>query len=205
MTRARSLSPEESDRVCDAVQKLMERYGTQAAVAKELTMPDGSAVSQASVSLALRRAHMGVTFGRAVAIKLGVPFEELVSGQMAAPDGARRYRDLPGWDRAAATVTAEELLPAFVVQIIGDAFVPFATRPIEPSMIVDLGMYWIKYAPLDVRKAAEKAAILAEGERRHAEEEARYAAMEDSGSGSTRRESVAELPAPARAVRQAGR
>lgn len=179
--------------MCNAVQKLMERYGSQMAVAKVLTMPDGGPVSQASVSLALRRMHVGVTFARAVATKLGVPFEELVSGLMAAPDGSRRYKDLLGWAEAAATVIEQELLPKYVVEIVGDSFVAFVTRPVEPALVVDLGMLWIKYAPLDVRKAAEKANVLAERARRLEEEEARYGAME--GSGPQARDShVANVP-----------
>ena len=176
------MSPEESGRVCSAVQTLMERYGSQMAVAKELTMPDGTPVSQASVSLALRRMHVGVTFARAVAMKLGVPFEELVSGVMASPDGTRRYKDLSGWDAAATTVIEQELLPKYVVKIVGDMYVAFVTRPVDGALIVDLGMLWIKYAPLEVRKAAEKANVLAERARRLAEEEARYAALEESGT-----------------------
>lgn len=175
------MSPEESERVCNAVQKLMETYGSQVAVAKELTMPDGTPVSQASVSLALRRMHVGVTFARAVAMKLGVPFEELVSGVMAAPDGARRYKDLPGWAEAAASVIEQELLPEYIVKIVGEGFISFATRPVDTAFVVDLGMLWIKYAPLEVRKAAEKANVLAERARRLEEEEARYAALEESG------------------------
>jgi hypothetical protein len=175
------LSPEESERVCNAVHKLFERYGSQVAVAKELTMPDGTPVSQASVSLALRRMHIGVTFARAVAMKLGVSFEELVSGVTAPPDGTRRYKDLPGWAEAEAAVIEQELLPKYIVQIVGDGFVSFATRPVDAAFIVDLGMMWIKYAPLEVRKAAEKANVLAERARRLEEEEARSAALEQSG------------------------
>lgn len=200
MSRARSLSAEESERVCQAVQKLMDRYGSQVAVAKELTMPDGGPVSQASVSLALRNQHVGVTFARAVALKLGVPFEELVSGTMAPADGTRRYQDLPGWEAAAASVLEQDLLPAFVVKIVGESYIGFATRPIEPALIVDLGMLWIKYAPLDVRKAAEKAAVLGERARRLAEEDARYAKLEESGPG--RRDShVGAVPPAASRVR----
>jgi hypothetical protein len=68
MSRARSLSPEESARVQAAVQGLMAEHGSQTAVAKQLQMPDGSTVSQASVSLCLRGAPVGVTFARAVAL-----------------------------------------------------------------------------------------------------------------------------------------
>src|SRR4051812_47496435 len=95
MSRARSLEPEESARVCRAVRRLKEQFGSQALLAEELIMPDGTAVSQGAVSQALRDLPVGVGFARAVAMKLGVPFEELISGTIAPPDGTRRHRDLP--------------------------------------------------------------------------------------------------------------
>ena len=81
MSRARSLSPDENKRVIAAIRELRTRYRTQAALAGDLRVPDGSStMSQFVVGKALRGEPVGVTFARAVAQLKGVTFEELVSG-----------------------------------------------------------------------------------------------------------------------------
>jgi hypothetical protein len=201
MSRARSLLPEESERVCAAVQQLMAEYGSQAAVAKQLQMPDGSSVSQVSVSLSLRGAPVGVTFARAVAAKLGVSFEELVSGARGKADGAQRYKDLLGWAEAAEEVATEELLPRYVVTAAGENLVSFPAKRVDAGFVYDQGMLWIKHAPLEVRKAAEKADILAERAEREARENERYSMLQSGERG--RESTVDEVPAaPRREGRQ---
>jgi hypothetical protein len=196
MSRARSLSPEESARVAAAVRLLMEEYGSQMAVSKQLQMPDGSSVSQASVSLSLRGIPVGVTFARAVALKLGMSFEELVSGASAKADGVRRYKQLPGWAEAAAEVAAEELLPGYVVAAAGENLVSFPVKRVDAGFVYDQGMLWLKHAPLDVRKGAEKADILAGRAERDAREEKRYSGLLQSDA-LARVSRVAEVPAVA--------
>jgi len=182
--------------VCVAVQRLMTEYGSQAAVAKQLQMPDGSPVSQASVSISLRGVPVGVAFARAVAAKLGVSFEELVSGARGKADGAQRYKDLPGWAEAAEEVAAEEMLPRYVVTAAGENLVSFPAKRVDAALVYDQGMLWIKHAPLEVRKAAEKADILAERAVREARENERYSVLQ---SGNLGRESmVDEVPAMTR-------
>jgi hypothetical protein len=95
---------------------------------------------------------------------------------------APRYETLSGWDRAATAVLRGQLLPTYVVTFIGDALVPFPLRHVEPEMLVDAGGLWMTYAPLAVRCAAERADILAERARRLAEEEARYARLDEGGA-----------------------
>jgi len=193
MSRARSLSPEESERVSAAVRSLMAEYGSQTAVSKELQMPDGGSVSQASISLALRGIPVGVTFARAVAQKLGIGFEELVSGARGKADGVRRYKELPGWAEAANEVAAEELLPGYVVAAAGENLVSFPVKRVDAGFVYDQGMLWLKHAPLEVRKSAEKADILAERAERELREEKHYAALQQSDEFA-RGSRVAEVP-----------
>jgi len=175
MSRARSLSAEENERVVAAVKRLMEVYGSQKDVAEALRMPDGSSFSPQSVGLALRNSPVGVSFARAVAQRLGVGFEELVTGKT---DKAKevRYRDLPGWPEAALEVAAEQLLPPYVTAAVGELPVSFPVRRV------------------DVRKAAERADILAERQAVALSEEKRYADLEHSGNLIRRDSRVTEVP-----------
>jgi len=193
MSSARSLSAEENERVIAAVKRLMEKYGSQKDVADALRMPDGSSVSPQSVGLALRNSSVGVSFARAVAQRLGIGFEELVTGKS---DTAKlvRYRDLPGWPEAALEVAAEQLLPPYVTAAVGELPVSFPVRRVDVGFIVDQGMLWLKHAPLDVRKAAERADILAERQAVALSEEKRYADMEHSGDPIRRDSRVTDAP-----------
>lgn len=196
MSRARSLSREESERVRAALQRMMVEYGSQTAVAEQLQMPDGSRVSQATVSISLRGLPVGVTFARAVALKLGISFEELVSGARGKADGAQRYKDLPGWAEAAEEVGAEELLPGYVVTAAGENLVSFPAKRVDAGFVYDQGMLWLKHAPLEVRKAAEKADILVERAEREARENERYSVLQSGELG--RESAVDEVPAAPR-------
>lgn len=181
MARPRGLTPEENEHVCDAVQRLIDEHGSQTAVAAVLMMPDGSSVSQAVVSLAQRRQAVGVTFARSVAQHLGMSLEELVSGATGRADGKLRYRELAGWDEAAAEVIAEQLAPKHAVVAVGDSLVAFPVRRADAALVCDLAMLWFKHAPLDVRKAAEKAMMIAD-EAAAQEEERRVAKVMKSGT-----------------------
>ena len=194
MAKSRSLTPSENEHVCAAVHRLMEEYGSQTAVAQVLQMPDGSPVSQASVSLALRRAPVGVTFARAVAMHIGISFEELVTGALGRTDGRQRHRELPGWDDAAAEVLREEALPRYAVAAAGECIVSFPIKRVDATLVYDVGAHWLKHAPLEVRKAAEKTEILAERARMEADDEARYGARVQS-EATERGSHVADVPA----------
>jgi hypothetical protein len=139
---------------------------------------------------------VGVAFARAVALKLGMSFEELVCGASAKADGVRRYKELPGWAEAAGEVAAEELLPGYVIAAAGENLVSFPVKRVDAGFVYDQGMLWLKHAPLDVRKAAEKSDIVAVRAERDAREEKRYSGLHQSDKlarGST----VEEVPAMA--------
>jgi hypothetical protein len=119
-----------------------------------------------------------------------------VSGARGKADGAQRYKDLPGWAEAAAEVAAEELLPRYVITATGENLVSFPVKRVDAGFVYDQGMLWLKHAPLDVRKAAEKADILAERAEREAGEEKRYTSMLQSDE-LTRGSLVTDVPAVA--------
>lgn len=193
MSHARSLTPEENERVCSAVASLMERYNSQGELAKALIMPDGTHASQMSVSMALRRLPVGVSFARAVARQMGRSVEELLNGVVGRP-GLQKNKDLPGWPEAAKVVLEQELLPPYAVTSAGEHLVSFPIKgEVDPGFVYDMGMLWIKYAPMELRKAAEKALMLEE-ERKIREEQERYEERTKSGSVTIdRRSHVAPL------------
>jgi hypothetical protein len=171
MSGGRSLSPEENERVCAATRTLVEKYGSQAAVARALKAPDGSPISQQSVSLALRNLPVGVTFARAVAMELGIDFEELVTGRPSNLKGLQRNKDLPGWAEGAAQVAREQLLPTYAITEAGEFPVAFPVKTVDATYVYDQGALWLKHAPLAVRQAAERRVILAERAAREAQED----------------------------------
>jgi hypothetical protein len=125
---------------------------------------------------------------------LGLSFEELVSGALGRADGRQKYRELPGWDDAATEVLREEALPRYAVAAAGECVVSFPIKRVDATLVYDVGAHWLKHAPLDVRKAAEKTEILAERARTEAEDEARYGARVQSDA-TARGSHVAAVPA----------
>lgn len=169
--------PEENERVCEAVRALMKTHDSQSELAATLRLPDGKTVSQASISQAVRSELVGVTFARAVAVRLGISVEQLLSGQRGTPNGAERYEDLLGWAEAAAQVLADESAPRYAVLAAGKTLVSFPLKAVDAHFVYDQAMMWLKYAPLEVRKAAEREDALEQRERRLAEEDERQAAL----------------------------
>ena len=88
-SRSRSLTPEENERVCDAVRGLLDEYDSQGELSAAILLPEGKAVSQQSVSNALANKTVGITFARSVAMRMGISLEELISGNPKRPACAR--------------------------------------------------------------------------------------------------------------------
>lgn len=189
MSNVRTMTDEENARVCAQTAKLMELYNSQAELGAALRMPDGSSISQTVVSQALRGGPVGYAFARAVAQRIGMTLEELLTGVV----GRQRYKDLPGWEDAARKVTESEFLPAYVVKLVGEGFVAFPIEEMSPNFVYDLGMFWIKYAPIAEKKAAEKARILEDEKRLREEEERRYERNRSGQVEIDRRSHVAPL------------
>ncbi len=155
MSNVHSMTREENERVCRAVNRLMESHNSQAELAATIVLPDGSAVSQGQISQALRGMQVGYAFARGVARRMGITIEELLTGVVGRP-GLQRYKELPGWDEAAQKINAVELLPPYVTQIVGESYVAFAVERVDATFVYDLGVFWVKHAPISVRKTAEK-------------------------------------------------
>ena len=161
MSRARSLTPEENQRVCDAVRGLLDEYATQGELSAALLMPDGKAVSQQSVSMAMANRTVGITFARAVAMRMGISLEELISGNRGNRAAVQRYHELPGWEEAAEEVLEEEMAPPYAVAEAGKGLVSYPVKRVDQTLVYDEAMRWMKHAPFEVRKAAEKAEVQA--------------------------------------------
>jgi hypothetical protein len=158
VSRARSLGPEENQRVVEATRELRALYSTQAALAAALKLPDGSnnSMSQFVVGKALRGEPVGVTFARAVAQLKGTTFEALVSGVPTPSEHAgRRHEDLPGWKLAADELIAQSYAPPYAVRGAGKAFVSFSPAKVNLPYVYDQAMLWLKHASAEVREAAE--------------------------------------------------
>jgi hypothetical protein len=161
MSRSRSLTPEENQRVCDAVRGLLDEYATQGELSAAILLPEGKAVSQQSVSNALANKTVGLTFARAVAMRMGISLEELISGNRGNRGAVQRYHELPGWEEAAEQVLDEEMAPSYAVAEAGKGLVSYPVKRVDATLVYDEAMRWMKHAPFEVRKAAEKAEIQA--------------------------------------------
>jgi hypothetical protein len=159
MSRARSLTPEENQRVCDAVRGLLDEYDSQGELSFAILLPEGKAVSQQSVSNALANKTVGITFARAVAMRMGISVEELLSGNRGNRAEVQRYDELPGWEEAAEQVLEEEMAPPYAVAAAGRGLVSYPVKLVDWMLVFDEASRWMKHAPFEVRKAAEKAEI----------------------------------------------
>lgn len=195
VSRARSLGPQENQRVVEATRELRALYSTQAALAAALKLPDGSnnSMSQFVVGKALRGEPVGVTFARAVAQLKGTTFEALVSGVPVPSEHAgRRHEDLPGWKLAADELIAQSYAPPYAVRGAGKAFVSFPPEKVNLPYVYDQAMLWLKHASIETRTAAESEDIdvtLAEEDR--LEDERRGVVSE---SGEIRESGIQEYP-----------
>jgi hypothetical protein len=176
--RARSLSPEENQRVCEAVRALATKYRTQGEMAASIYFPDGRTVSAQTVSDAMRGQPVGSAFASALARRLGISYDQLVTGRS---DSTRRYQDLPGWAAAAEQAILAGLAPRYAVEEAGRSIISF---PVEgdratAALAGDQARLWLAYAPLDVRRALESAAADREVERAR-DEDARRRKVERS-------------------------
>jgi hypothetical protein len=157
---SRSLSPEENQRVCDALRELLDGYATQGDLSEALVI-EGKAVSQQSVSNALANKTVGIRFARAVAMLMGITLEELLGGFRGNRAEVQRYNELLGWGEAAAEVLEEELVPAYAVAEAGKGLVSYPVKRVDPTLVYDEAMRWMKHAPFELRKAVEKAEVQA--------------------------------------------
>jgi hypothetical protein len=126
-----------------------------------ILLPEGKAVSQQSVSNALANKTIGLTFARAVAIRMGISLEELISGNRGNRGAVQRYHELPGWEEAAEQVLEEEMVPPYAVAEAAKGLVSYPVKRVDATLVYDEAMRWMKHAPFEVRKAAEKAEIQA--------------------------------------------
>lgn len=97
--RGKSFSVEENARIREGARALLERAGSQAALAETL------GVSQPTLSNFIRAEHptgAGPRLGDAIARELGITLDELRTGQRRAPAGAPIFGAIPGWAEAEA-------------------------------------------------------------------------------------------------------
>jgi hypothetical protein len=160
MSHQMGLRPEESRRAQTALRGLLEQYDSQVALARDLVMPDGNPPSQQAVSAALKPGGpIGVTLARAIAQKLGITFDELVTGERiarATGESTARYEDVPGWSEAAAQLLERQSFPRYAVAAVGK--MPLWVRPerVTLALAYDLVTVWMRHASLDERLAAEE-------------------------------------------------
>ena len=153
--RGRSLSLEECERVRQGLQQLRPRYENQEALARALKYEDGRSFTQQTVSAVLNdRATPGIPLAQAVAVLLGVTYEELVKGRKTT----RRYEDLPGWKEAVEQALAEGGAPAYALEHAGHGIVSYEPARVDKNLAVDEAFRWLKHAPLEVRREAERQA-----------------------------------------------
>lgn len=145
--------------MCDAVRGLLDEYDSQGELSFAILLPEGKAVSQQSVSNALANKTVGLTFARAVAMRMKISLEELISGTRGNRASVQRYHELPGWEESVDEVLEEELAPPYAVAEAGKGLVSYPVKRVDVTLVYDEAMRWMKHAPFEVRKAAEKAEI----------------------------------------------
>ena len=105
--KARSLSPNESERLTAYLKALVEEHGSAAALSKAMAAA-GLPMSQPTISKQLRAADPGgYHLARQVAAFKRVEVDEILTGRKGS--GGPRWRDLPGW--AAAVASAMVMFP----------------------------------------------------------------------------------------------
>lgn len=105
--KARSLTPDESERLTSFLEKLRAEYGSAVKLAAAMSAA-GFGISQVSISKQLRGGDPGgYHLARQVAGFRRVDVEELLTGRKSS--GGPRWRDLPGW--AAAVAAAMVMFP----------------------------------------------------------------------------------------------
>lgn len=159
MARQRSLTDEENQRVCDAVRLLLDEHDSQGELSLSIILNEGKPVSQQSVSNALANKTVGIAFARAVATRMGITIEELLTGYRGNRSTVQRYDELPGWEDAADKVLLEEMAPPFAVAAAGRGLVSYPVKLVDWMLVVDEASRWMKHAPFEARKAAERAEI----------------------------------------------
>ena len=150
MSSARSLTPEQSGRVRDAIRTLWKKYGTQSLVASEL------GVSQQTISAVLGGMGAGVALAAAASRVLHVSFDELINGPRTRTAGML-YGALPGWDEACDRARMTRRSPDYALIAVGTLPVSVSPEVVTPEFVVRLALFWLEYAPLSEREAAEKA------------------------------------------------
>jgi hypothetical protein len=180
------LRPDESRRAQAALRGLLDKFTSQADLARALVMPDGHAPSQQAVSVALKPGGpVGVTLARAIAQALGITFDELVTGTRiprATGDAPALYEQVPGWSEAAAQILERRSFPRYAVAAVGR--MPVWVRPerVTLELAYDLLLVWMRHASLDERLAAEEMDLEEEKIRDAEAEEARRQRVARSGT-----------------------
>lgn len=149
---AKSLSPEERERVVAAIRKLQEKFPTQSALAAEL------GVQQQTIGAVVVRGQApGVKLARNVAKKLRISLEELLTGIPPKTSIIESNRDLPGWTEAASEVIAKGWQRRFAVT--GAGALPVSLRPdhVTAPFVLDLAKLFLEHASADQRREAETA------------------------------------------------
>jgi hypothetical protein len=159
MSHQMGLLPEESRRAQAALRGLLDNYDSQVALAADLVMPDGHPPSQQTVNAALNGGSVGVTLARAIAKKLGILFDELVTGiRIPRANGEKtpRYEDEPGWSEAATQILERQSFPRYAVAAVGRMPVWVRPKHVTLELVYDLVNVWMRHASLDERLAAEE-------------------------------------------------
>lgn len=148
----------ECERVRQGLRDLRPRYENQEALATALKYEDGRSFTQQTVSAVLNdRATPGIPLAQAVAALLGRSYEELVKGRKSV----QRYEDLPGWKEAVAQALADDSAPAYALEHAGHGIVSYQPAAVDKNLAVDEAFRWLKHAPLEVRREAERLAAKA--------------------------------------------
>jgi hypothetical protein len=159
VSQQQSLSADEAERVKEALLALRDQHESQVELAKALVMPDGHTVSQQVLSSIMNGYQpAGVSVARAVAARMGITFDELVSGRrlVDAVLGPERNETVPGWKEAAAEVVEKGYAPRYAVRVAGKMWVTVRPERATPAFVYDLAMLWMRHAPLALRIAAER-------------------------------------------------
>lgn len=148
VTSAKSLKPEQQERVREGLRLVIKAEGSQKKAARVLE------VSQQTVNgCASGTTEPGVTLATKVARAIGQSFEELVDG--APVNRPAVCRDLPGWEAAADEVIAMGAQRRGVVRRAGGLLAPLRPDRVGPRFVLDMCTIWLSHAPLSERLAVE--------------------------------------------------
>lgn len=170
----KSLSPDEAERVRDAIRSLLASHANQTELAKAL------GVTQQTISAILAGTKpAGVALARSVAERLAVSFETLIGAQPRTRTievGPPCWKDLQGWEEAAALALARGRVPAYAIQHAGQLIAAFRPEVVTTALVERWANFWLENTADSDREAVETAEIEAQMKRKDAEAEARIKA-----------------------------